>query len=364
MKQKILLVSDADTPQVNGVVRNVQDTIAFLRSRGKEVLLISPQNFQKKIMLSKADRVEWVLTPFEYKNFVQLVENFSPDCIHIVTEGSVGKMARKWCRKNNFPFTTSYHTMWAEYFFRRYKIPKILSEKVLQQFHTYSKKIFTPSPFIQKYLQEKKFLSSAQDIKIIPNGVDTNVFYPRKKTDFSGKFLEKFSHLFSSKKPILLFVGRIAPEKNLEAFLSLDIDATKVLVGDGPLKNFLEKKYPESVFLGEKFGDELAQMYSLADVFVFPSKTDTFGIVLLEALACGIPVAGFVMPGSQFILSKVEGGIFLEENFIFAVEKAIGYSQDNSLEASAEKSMIQKNLQKFFSLEAVGEKFLEELVLK
>jgi len=360
MIQKICIISDADSPQVNGVVRHVHDTIKFLEFSGKKILLISPHYFQKKLRISKKDRVDWVFS-CEFKKLENKISEFSPDAIHIMTEGSLGLMAQKYCKKHHYNFTTSYHTMWPEYFNVRYRIPLKFSEFFLKKFHKNSQKILTPSPFIKQYLERKKYNNQ---VMVLPNAVDLEVF-----TQNSETYQNYFKLLNPQNKPILLFVGRLCKEKNLQKFLNLPDEFLKIVVGDGPLKTDLEKYYLKEIdnnniiFLGEKFGQELSHIYRDVDVFVFPSLTDTFGIVILEALACGTQIAGYPTMGTQFIAENLhieykknseKTGIIINND----LEKAV----KTALKTNFNFSVISQKLQEKFSLNSIGQKFLENLV--
>jgi glycosyltransferase involved in cell wall biosynthesis len=218
----------------------------------------------------------------------ELLEEFGPDAIHIATEGTLGAAARKWCLRRQFPFTTSYHTQFPEYVRARVPIPLALSYAHLRRFHSAAARTMVATPAMQRLLESRGF----KNIVRWTRGVDVSLFKPRDKS-----FLD-------FPRPIAMYVGRVAVEKNIEAFLKLDLPGTKVVVGDGPARAELESKYPSAKFVGFKYGEELASHVAASDVFVFPSRTDTFGLVLLEAMACGVPVAAYPVTGPIDVVTQ------------------------------------------------------------
>lgn len=208
--------------------------------------------------------------------------------IHIATEGPLGMAARRWCLKNNMSFTTSYHTQFPEYLRLRLPIPMSLSYAWLRHFHSKATYTLVPTRSQKKRLNSHGF----RHLKVWGRGVDTSIFNPSTPKKLKLP------------RPIMVYMGRIAVEKNIEAFLSLDIPGTKLVIGDGPDLNMLKRRYPNTVFTGSKSGHNLASWLSGGDVFVFPSKTDTFGLVLLEAMACGLPVAAYPVTGPQDIIQE------------------------------------------------------------
>jgi glycosyltransferase involved in cell wall biosynthesis len=226
-----------------------------------------------------------------------LLEEFAPDAIHIATEGTLGAAARKWCLRRSFPFTTSYHTQFPEYVRARVPIPLSLSYAHLRRFHSAAARTMVATPGMQRLLESRGF----ENIVRWTRGVDVSLFRPRDK-----RFLEL-------PRPIAMYVGRVAVEKNIEAFLQLDLPGTKVIVGDGPARVELEARYPLAKFVGFKFGEDLASHVAAADVFVFPSRTDTFGLVLLEAMACGVPVAAYPVTGPIDVVTQGVTGVLNED---------------------------------------------------
>jgi glycosyltransferase involved in cell wall biosynthesis len=222
--------------------------------------------------------------PYQAK-IARLIAEARPDSIHIATEGPIGLLVRRYCRKNQLTFTTSFHTRFPEYISARLPIPEAWIWTALRAFHGPSQAVMAATPALAGELRARGF----RNVVLWPRGVDASQFHPRVAD-------------LGLPRPVFLCVGRVAVEKNLEAFLDLDLPGTKVIVGDGPARAALTRKYPQAVFLGARQGKELAEAYAAADVFVFPSKTDTFGLVLLEALASGLPVAAFPVTGPRDVI--------------------------------------------------------------
>ncbi len=298
LAQKILLVTDAWEPQVNGVVRTLANTNRELKAMGCEVEVISPADYPNSVPLITYSEIRLALGAREDVEDRFLA--FAPDAVHIATEGTLGWDARAICLKHKFPFTTSYHTQFPEYVTARFKwIPLWAGYRYMHAFHDKSGRVMVATPTMKKQLDLQGFRNTA----IWSRGVDIEQFHPRLRGIDGGIYPADLP------RPIFAYVGRVAVEKNIEAFLALDLPGSKVVVGGGPALEDLKTKYPNIVFAGPKFGEELARYYADADVFVFPSFTDTFGLVILEAAACGTPVAGFVAPGPQDILPGTGAGI-------------------------------------------------------
>lgn len=294
---KILLVTDAWEPQVNGVVRTLSNTMRELKGMGCEIEVISPADYPRTVPLITYSEIRLALGAREDVEDRFLA--FAPDAVHIATEGTLGWDARAVCLKHKFPFTTSYHTQFPEYVTARFPwIPLWAGYRYMHAFHDKSGRVMVATPTMQKQLELQGFRNTA----IWSRGVDIELFHPSKRGIDGGVFKDL-------PKPVFAYVGRVSVEKNIEAFLQLDLPGTKVVVGGGPALDELKQKYPSAVFTGPKFGEELARHYADADVFVFPSFTDTFGLVILEAAACGTPVAGFVAPGPQDILPGTGAGV-------------------------------------------------------
>jgi glycosyltransferase involved in cell wall biosynthesis len=294
LPKTVLIVTDAWHPQVNGVVRSIERIADEMTARGIEVTFITPNEFNTFPMPGYGEISLSLTTRRAVGRRIQAVE---PDAIHIATEGPLGVMARGWCVEHRVPFSTAYHTQFPEYLRARLPVPLNVSYAFLRWFHRPAAACLVGTPYLKNLLEERGFTNT----ELWPKGVDTTLFNPDKRTELGHP------------KPVFLYVGRIAVEKNLEAFLKLDLPGTKLIVGGGPSLVQLRRDYPDAVFLGPKVGEELASIFASADVFVFPSRTDTFGLVLLEALASGTPVAAFPVTGPIDVIGTAPVGI-LDEN--------------------------------------------------
>ena len=299
---KIIIVTDAWYPQVNGVVRTLDETSKQLKKLGHEVKLITPEGF---LTIPCPTYPEIRLSLFPGAKVSSMIREFNPDCLHISTEGPLGLSARGYASRNGLAFTSAYHTRFPEYVHARTKLPLKLTYSFLRWFHSRSELVMVPTEEVKKDLIKYKIGNP----KIWSRGVDLEIFKPKKGRK-------------KNKKPILLNVGRVAVEKNLEAFLKIDLPYEKWVVGDGPALKELKKKYPEVIFHGAKNKEELEYYYNKADVFVFPSKTDTFGLVLLEAMACGLPVAAFPVSGPLDVIGSSNAGC-LNSSLKEACKKAL-----------------------------------------
>ncbi len=286
---KIAIVSDAWHPQINGVVITISQTQRELEALGHQVRVIGPAEFRTVPCPSYP---EIRLSLFPRRKLSALLGEFAPDTLHIATEGPLGLAARAWCLRRQFPFSTSFHTRFPDYVYLRTGIPTAATFKLIRWFHRPARAVMVATPALKQELEQKGF----ERVRIWSRGVDTDLFRPRVK------------HFISDARPIFMFVGRVAVEKNIEAFLALDLPGTKYVVGDGPAAAVLKKKYPTVRFTGCKIGEELAKHVAAADVFVFPSRTDTFGLVVIEALACGIPVAAYPVSGPADIIKNAVTG--------------------------------------------------------
>lgn len=286
---KIMIVTDAWEPQVNGVVRTLKQTMHELKKMGHEIDMITPLQF-KTIPCPTYPDIS--LSLFPKKKVREKLNEFSPDAIHIATEGPLGIAARAYALKNKLPFSTAYHTRFPEYVKARTGIPLALTYKFLRWFHDPSQAIMAPTDVVVKDLKSYGFTN----VVLWTRGVDLDIFKMQESKELN------------SAHPIFLYVGRVAIEKNIEAFLKLKLPGSKWVVGDGPALNGLKEKYPEVNYLGVLQQEKLAAVYAAADVFVFPSKTDTFGLVLLEAMACGLPVAAYPVTGPIDVLGSSGAG--------------------------------------------------------
>jgi glycosyltransferase involved in cell wall biosynthesis len=290
---RVLIATDAWHPQVNGVVRTLTMMAEAAKSLGVDVSFLTPASFRTVALPSYADLR--VALPSRWK-IARLIAQAKPDNIHIATEGPIGFAVRAYCRRRGIPFTTSFHTRFPEYISARFPIPESWIWAGLRRFHGASSAVMAATPALAAELRGRGF----RNVVLWPRGVDAGLFHPRQVD-------------LGLPKPIFLCVGRVAVEKNLEAFLALDLPGTKVVVGDGPARAALELKYPKAVFLGSLQGEALAVAYAAASVFVFPSKTDTFGLVLLEALASGVPVAAFPVTGPRDVIGAAPVGVLSED---------------------------------------------------
>lgn len=290
MSERLVIVTDAWMPQVNGVVRTFQNLIGELEGRGREIELISPLDYRSAPMPSYPE-IRLALT--RPKSVLARLEALQPAYIHIATEGPLGIMARRACLKRGWAFTTSFHTRFPEYLRERAPVPLGLTYGWLRRFHAAATHCLVPTQSISDELARRGF----DNLRVWTRGVDRTLFRPRPGADFGLP------------RPVFASIGRLAVEKNVEAFLDLDLPGSKLVVGDGPARASLEKRFPEAHFVGAKVGEDLAFHYAASDVFVFPSRTDTFGLVLLEAIASGLPVAAFPVPGPLDVIGATGAGV-------------------------------------------------------
>ncbi|MEA3548746.1 MAG: glycosyltransferase family 1 protein [Thermodesulfobacteriota bacterium] len=310
--KKILVATDAWHPQINGVVRTLRSTIHVLKEQGYQVRVFSPEGFRT---IPCPTYSEIRLSLVGKRSALGILQEFLPDAVHIATEGPIGWAMWRACRSLGKPFTTSYHTRFPEYIRMRIPIPLWASYKVVHSFHSSAVRTMVATQGLEDDLRSHKFSNLARWSR----GVDTELFKPGDK------------NYLSSERPLAMFVGRVAVEKNIEAFLKLDMPGSKYVVGDGPAMKSLQKKYPEVTFTGAKHGKELAQHVAAADVFVFPSLTDTFGVVLLEAMACGVPVAAFPVTGPKDIVRNGVNG-WMSDDLKEAIIKSLDVPSHGCLE--------------------------------
>ncbi|BEV73238.1 MULTISPECIES: glycosyltransferase family 1 protein [unclassified Paludibacterium] len=288
---RILIVTDAWRPQVNGVVRTLTETIRELQGFGHEVSMITPETFTT---LPCPTYPDIRLSLFPYRKVARMIDSFQPDAIHIATEGPLGLAARRHCLRHGRAFTTAYHTRFPEYIQARTRLPLSISYAWMRRFHNASSAVMAPTQSIVNDLKARGF----NNVVLWSRGVDTELFSPGPR-----------DRLEESQPPRFVYIGRVAVEKNIEAFLKLDLPGSKWVVGDGPLLARLKKHYPEVHFAGIFPQPELVRFYRAADVFVFPSLTDTFGLVLLEAMACGTPVAAYPVAGPLDVVGDSGAGV-------------------------------------------------------
>ncbi|MFT4275320.1 MAG: glycosyltransferase family 1 protein [Rhodopseudomonas sp.] len=321
---RILIATDAWHPQVNGVVRTLTMMAEAAKSLGVEVVFLTPETFPTVALPSYPDLRIAIPNPIRVAHLINAAH---ADCVHIATEGPIGLAARRYCRKRGLRFTTSFHTRFPEYVSARAPIPESWVWSLLRRFHGASHAVMAATPALADELRSRGF----RNVVLWPRGVDGHLFHPREGADLGLP------------RPVFLSVGRVAVEKNLEAFLSLDLPGTKVVVGDGPARAALERDFPNAVFLGAKQGEALAEVYAAADVFVFPSKTDTYGLVLLEALASGVPVAAYPVTGPRDVIGDEPVGVLSEDLRMACLgaleisrDACLGFAADHTWEASAQ----------------------------
>jgi glycosyltransferase involved in cell wall biosynthesis len=301
---RTLIVSDAWFPQVNGVVRTLSVVADKLRAMGDTVEVIGPDRFRSMPTPGYAE-IRLAIAP--KRKLARLVAEFRPEIIHIATEGPLGWAMRGLCRRNHWPFTTAFHTRFPEYLEARTGIPADWSWRVMRRFHEAGDGTFAATASLREELTGRGFTK----LRPWTRGVDLHKFRPGEGDSWAGL-----------PRPIFLYAGRVAIEKNIEAFLALDLPGSKVVVGSGPALEILKQKFPKVTFTGYRENGALARSYAGADVFVFPSRTDTFGLVLLEALASGTPVAAFPVTGPIDVVTNSRVGA-LDEDLRAACLKAL-----------------------------------------
>lgn len=306
---RIVIATDAWQPFVCGVVTTLNKTVAILRQQGHEVMVLHPGLFKTWPLPTYPD-IRIALFP--YRKLKQQLDEFAPEIIHIATEGPIGLAARRYCLRKKLKFTTAYHTQFPEYIRLRAPLPVALSYAYFKWFHGPAAATMVPTPSIQQRLAKRGF----RDVKLWGRGVDIELFRP------------DHPHDIREPRPIFIYVGRIAVEKNIEAFLSLELPGTKYVIGDGPDLEWLKQKYPDAVFTGYLPSEVLVKYLAAADVFVFPSLTDTFGLVMLEAMACGLPVAAYPVTGPIDVVIHGITGV-LDPDLKVAALKALHINREN-----------------------------------
>lgn len=298
-----MIVTDAWFPQTNGVVRTLGHTAAWLGRFGHEVRVLTPRDF-RNVPCPTYPEIRLSLLPG--RTLRRAIRAFAPQALHIATEGPLGVAARRHCLTSGMRFTTSYHTQFPQYLRARFPIPLAASYWALRRFHGAAFRCMVSTPTLRRDLAARGF----RNLATWRRGVDTELFHPRPK-DF-----------LSLPRPIAAFVGRVAVEKNIEAFLKMAWTGSKIVIGDGPERARLESQYPGVLFTGYRFEEDLARHLAAADVMVFPSRTDTFGLVNLEAMACGVPVAAYPVTGPIDVISDGITGA-LDEDLERAARRAL-----------------------------------------
>ena len=331
---RILIITDAWKPQVNGVVRTLTTVTRELQAMGHIVDVIGPDRFRTVPCPTYPD-ISLSLLP--RRRLIRMIEAFRPDALHIATEGPLGIAARRWAKRGGRCFTTAFHTRFAEYVKARTGLPVRPIYAWMRGFHGAGQGIMVATQSLREELTARGF----RNIRAWSRGVDLGLFRPYPRSEFD-----------ELPKPIFLYVGRVAVEKNICAFLDLDLPGSKVVVGGGPQLATLQREYPAVTFTGPRHGELLARAYSSADVFVFPSLTDTFGLVILEALACGTPVAAFPVTGPKDVLANAAGKIGEANHDLRAAALAALKADRIACRTHAER----------FSWRACAETFLSHLV--
>ncbi len=327
---RIMIVTDAWEPQVNGVVRTLKQSTYELQKMGNQVEMITPTEV-KTIPGPTYPDISLSILPG--KGVAKRMKAFAPDAIHIATEGPLGLAARSYALRHGLPFSTAYHTRFPEYVYARTRIPLAWTYRFLKWFHGPSQAVMAPTQVVKDDLEKYGF----DNVVIWSRGVDLEIFKVQP------------SKVLNSAHPIFLYVGRVAVEKNINAFLEIDLPGSKWVVGDGPALKEIKEKYPLVNYLGVLNQYQLAEVYAAADVFVFPSKTDTFGLVLLEAMACGLPVAAYPVTGPIDVLGNSKAGV-MHEDLKTACMEALRIPREVA-RAHAEK----------FSWQAASEQFANHL---
>lgn len=322
---RILLATDAWAPQMNGVARTLGKVVDELRAEGHAVETVTPDQFRTMPLPSYP---EIPIAVVGARRLGHIMDAAQPDAVHIATEGPIGHAARRACLRRGWPFTTGFHTRFPEYVKARVGLPLAAGYWAVRRFHRLSRAVMAPTRRVALDLEARGF----RNVKVWTRGVDADLFRPDGPT----------ADVADLPRPLFVNVGRVAVEKNLPAFLGLDLPGSKVVVGDGPARSQLEKRYPDAHFVGAKFGQELAAWHRSADVFVFPSLTDTFGLVMLEALASGAPVAAYPTMGPLDVIGDAPVGV-LDADLKAAALKAldipradcVAYAADFTWQATA-----------------------------
>jgi len=303
---RIALATDAWAPQTNGVVTTLRATADTLTRLGHSVRVLSPQGLAS-IPCPSYPEIRFALNPGPY--VARELKSFRPHAVHIATEGTLGLAVRRYCRHRRVPFTTSYHTRYPEYVAARFPVPLSVSYGYLRGFHGAAARTFVSSHTLEKELAGHGF----RNLHLWRRGVDLKRFHPREAPH---------PQLDGLPRPVMAYMGRLAVEKNIDAFLGLELPGTQLVIGDGPERAALATRHPRARFTGYRHGEELASLLAGCDVLVFPSLTDTFGLAMIEALACGVPVAAFPVPGPIDVIEAGVTGV-LDRDLRLAIAAAL-----------------------------------------
>jgi glycosyltransferase involved in cell wall biosynthesis len=326
----LLLITDAWQPLINGVVRTLGHTVGYLESIGIEVTVVHPGIF-RTMPLPGYREIRIALFPGQRLD--QIMSGSDANAIHIATEGPLGWAARRYCLRKGLPFTTTYHTQFPEYVNLRTGLPLSFGYSIVRLFHKPASNTFVATQSMEDRLREKGF----EHLHRWGRGVDTSLFRPGASK----------GHCIEGERPVAVFLGRVAIEKNIRAFLDMPFNGTKVVIGDGPDKKRLQDNYPDVKFAGYKTGKELACHIADADVMVFPSKTETFGVVMLESMACGVPVAAYPVTGPVDVIENGVNGC-VDEDLQVAVKAALEVDAE-SCRRFAEKFSWENSANQFLS---------------
>ena len=343
---KILIITDAWHPQINGVVRTYENLSAELVKAGHDVKIIGPRDFPFRIPTPGYPEIKLAILP--YCRLKKIIEKFAPERIHIATEAPLGNAARKYCIKRNIPFSTSFHTQFPDYIAKRaakilpflYKPTHKIALNIVRNFHAPSKAMMVATQSLEDQLIEQGFKNPMHRLT---RGANLELFTLGKKTVYQNL-----------PKPVAIYVGRVAIEKSIEDFLSMEWEGSKVIVGHGPSEEELKQQYPDAIFVGAKTGEELAAHYRSGDVFVFPSRTDTFGMVLIEALASGLPVAAYNVTGPKDIIT---------ENYLGALDDDLSKAAYQALKQGDAKKCAE-HVKSYYTWENVARQFMDAPVNK
>ncbi len=306
---KIVIVTDAWDPQVNGVINTLKHAARVIEAKGHEVRFLTPQYFKT---IPTPTYPEIRLSLFPYRKLARMIGDYRPQVVHIATEGPLGFAARRYCKRHKLRFTTAYHTQFPEYIRLRAPLPLSVSYRFMRWFHGGAVHTLVTTASMHDHLSKW----GLRNLKVWTRGVDTELFRQGEK-----KFL-------NTERPVFMYIGRVAVEKNIQAFLELDLPGSKYVIGDGPQLRELKDKFPAVTFTGYIDNHLLSKHLAAADVFVFPSKTDTFGLVLLEANACGLPIAAYPVPGPKDVVVQGSNG-YLSEDLREACLQALRLNPDD-----------------------------------
>jgi glycosyltransferase involved in cell wall biosynthesis len=327
----LAIVTDAWSPQVNGVVNTLRHTRDTLTQLGHRVSMLTPQDHWT---LPCPSYPEIRLSVRPGQKIRDTLDTLEPDHIHIATEGPLGLAARRYCLRNGLSFTTSYHTQFPEYVRKRVPVPLAVSYAFMRRFHSVASHVMVATSGQESLLRKWRF----NNIVRWSRGVDTGLFHPDKREPLDVQ------------RPLFIYAGRVAVEKNIEAFLALDLPGSKCVIGDGPDLEILRARYPDVLYTGYKFGSDLARHVAAGDVFVFPSRTDTFGLVMLEAMACGLPVAAYPVTGPLDVVTPGETG-FLDADLRKAALDALALDRERCRDEALK-----------YTWQAASRQFLDNLV--